>query len=162
MSATRPQAAKEPRPARYAKLPFDKEVRKAVEASARALAKAVSRRVPASVAGADVGGFEQELEAKLVASLTEGAAILLSGKELHVSEDDPLLTTQQAADLLQVSRPHLVNLLDSGTIKAAPPAGNQRRVHRSAVLSYRRTSGRARAGNLRKLSRLAQKHDMGY
>lgn len=161
-STFKPVPAKSGNATRVPRDSVDKLVRRAVETSARFIAKAALRRVTVSLADADVASFERELAEKLAGSLTRTTAILLAGKEVRVSEDDPLLTTQQAADLLGVSRPHLVKLLDSAAIQAAPRAGNQRRVHRSAIARYRRTNAKAREKALSKLSALAQKHGMGY
>lgn len=44
-----------------------------------------------------------------------------------------MLTTEQAAQLVGVSRPYMVKLLDSGAVELHMMAGNRRRVRRSAV-----------------------------
>ena len=51
---------------------------------------------------------------------------------------DPVLTTQDAADLVGVSRPYIVARIESGDIPLHQQVGNQRRVLRSAVLAWHR------------------------
>src|ERR1700693_648069 len=48
--------------------------------------------------------------------------LLLAGKNVRVVEDDEAMTTQEAANLLNVSRPHLVKLLAPGKIPQLPTA----------------------------------------
>lgn len=52
--------------------------------------------------------------------------------------DDPVLTTQEAADLLGVSRPYIVARIEAGDIPLHQQVGNQRRVLKSAVLTWHR------------------------
>ena len=52
--------------------------------------------------------------------------------------DDAVLTTQEAADLVGVSRPYIVARLEAGDIPLHQQVGNQRRVLRSAVLAWHR------------------------
>nr|WP_315187830.1 helix-turn-helix domain-containing protein [uncultured Albidiferax sp.] len=49
---------------------------------------------------------------------------------------DAVLTTEQGAQLLGVSRPYFVKLIDAGQIPLHQKVGNQRRVLRSAVLHW--------------------------
>ena len=49
-----------------------------------------------------------------------------------------MLTTQQAADLVGVSRRYIVARIDAGDIPLHLQAGNQRRILQSAVLTWHR------------------------
>ena len=51
---------------------------------------------------------------------------------------DPVLTTQDAADLVGVSRPYIVARIEAGDIPLHQQVGNQRRVLKSAVLAWHR------------------------
>ncbi|MDP1653710.1 MAG: excisionase family DNA-binding protein [Rhodocyclaceae bacterium] len=88
--------------------------------------------------------------------------LLLAGKQVRVIEDDEALTTQEAADLLNVSRPHLVKLLETGQIPQLPKVGRHRRVARTTVLKYKRTRDAQRESALKELAALSQRHGLGY
>ena len=51
---------------------------------------------------------------------------------------DPVLTTQEAAELVGVSRPYIVARIEAGDIPLHQQVGNQRRVLKSAVLAWHR------------------------
>ncbi|MDE2788823.1 MAG: helix-turn-helix domain-containing protein [Paracoccaceae bacterium] len=93
--------------------------------------------------------------ADLVLDLLGGVA---SGHTVTLVPVGTLLTTQQAADILSVSRPHLSKMLKSGKIPFVS-VGAHRRILHADLMAYidRRDAGRRVA--LDELARLGQEFD---
>lgn len=99
---------------------------------------------------ADLPVPRQALE--LFAEILRGMA---AGHSVQVLHSDQLLTTQQAADLLNLSRTYLLRLIDQGTLNCTK-TGTHRRVKLQDVLAYkeaRESEQRAVLNDLAELDR---------
>jgi excisionase family DNA binding protein len=86
---------------------------------------------------------------------------MAKGQTIVLMPHGRVLTTQEAADLLHVSRPHLVKLCDAGHLPYER-VGSHRRLRIEDVLEYRDMRARERDNALTELTRLSQKLPDGY
>ena len=108
-------------------------------------------------------GQDQPLE------LPKGAAALLmdileamaAGRGVTLIPENAELTTVQAAEILNVSRPFLIKLLEENAIPHRK-VGKHRRISMEDVMAYKARIDREREAVLDQLVSDAQAQDMGY
>ncbi|HET9505621.1 MAG TPA: helix-turn-helix domain-containing protein [Hymenobacter sp.] len=95
-----------------------------------------------------------ELLSFILSSMAEGKAIALVPSAAELS-------TQQAADMLHVSQPHLVKMLEQGVLPFKK-VGSHRRVLLQDLLQYEAQQAEQRRQQLRFLAQQAQELSLGY
>lgn len=90
---------------------------------------------PLTLVGSD--GHTVLLPQQVRAVLAQATASFAAGKAVTVATLEQRLTTQQAADLLGVSRPTLVKILNRHEIPYEQPGRQHRRIRLVDVLDYR-------------------------
>jgi excisionase family DNA binding protein len=103
-------------------------------ASAHCLATAIRAL---AVRGELVGDGALVVPRAAAVMFAEILSLLASGQGVQIIPDAAELTTQQAADFLNVSRPHLIGLLEKGEISYRM-VGTHRRIRFEDLHQYRR------------------------
>ena len=102
-----------------------------------------------------------ELPPGAVSLLMDILAAMAAGRGITLIPENAELTTVQAADVLNVSRPFLIKLLEE---KALPcrKVGAHRRIRMEDVMAYKARIDADREAVLDQLVAEAQEQDMGY
>jgi excisionase family DNA binding protein len=100
-------------------------------------------------------GEEITLPESVYKVLHEAVHAMAMGKLVSIAIQEPEMTTQQAADFLDVSRPHLIKLLEKGEIPFIR-VGTHRRVRFEDVMKYREQRDKQRKEGLNKLTQFLQ------
>jgi excisionase family DNA binding protein len=109
------------------------------------LAAALTGTAGAALVGPD--GEHIALPQELFEVLRQAAVAMARGQAITIAPHDAVLTTQAAAELIGVSRPTLVRLLESGKIPFTQP-GRHRRVALADLIEYRDNNRAARRATL--------------
>jgi excisionase family DNA binding protein len=144
-------------------LPVEKEVEAAIHGQ-RALAACLDT-APETQRIQIFDEFDQAHEIEVPTSalrlLVDILFELSNGNAVRVVPIHAELTTQEAADLLNVSRPHLLNLLEQGVLPHHM-SGNHRRVRLENLMRFKSQRDRTGEIAMEELARQAQELGLGY
>ena len=96
-----------------------------------------------------------EIPLSVVQVLQQAVNYMMHGKALSVIPCDQLLSIQEAADILSISRSSLIRLLDASKLPFVE-VGTQRRVQLSDVLEYKKQRSQQRRVALAEMLSISQ------
>ena len=129
------------------------------ELSAFLETKAATQKV--TLTNKDGAVHQVEIPVSALRLLVDVLTLLGEGNTVNLIPVHAELTTQEGADLLNISRPTFIKLLDEGAIPYHR-TGNRRKVNYTDVMAYKAEIDRKRLQSLGELSRLDQELGMGY
>ncbi len=141
-------------------MPQPKTVSKLPSEAESALAKETSRVLASRLRGQDlmrfrlIDGASQQtvkIPSAAVRMLVRVLEEMARGNAVTLIPVHTELTTQEAADMLNISRPSLIQLLDEGKIDYRR-VGTHRRVRLDALMKYKRQAETARRAALAELA----------
>lgn len=144
-------------------LPVEREVQAALEGQ-RALAAFLATRLETQqiqIFDDKNQAHRVELPTSALRLLVDILAELAEGNAVKVVPVHAELTTQEAADMLNVSRPHLVKLLEEGALPFHR-AGKHRRVRFADLMQFKAQRDQASEDAMAALAKQAQELGMGY
>lgn len=107
---------------------------------------------------ADSAGNRLDIPPSVFHILMQAVHDLSRGRSVAIIHYDHELTTQEAADLINVSRPHLIKLLDDDRIPYHK-VGTHRRIRMGDLMGYKGLRDRKREEALQKLHQMSE--DLG-
>lgn len=133
----------------------------AAKQSAEALKKITRNSLPKKEINFRVEGTDIKLPQNAVLILEKVLEEMADGRSVAITSFAEELSTQEAADLLKVSRPHVVKLLESGKIPFKK-VGAHRRVTLEDIKKYETDLKETRRKALEEIAKEAQEMNMGY
>lgn len=143
--------------------PPSPEVAKEARAAIQGLRRAgIRRHTPTLTVQPDNGARSTvTIPAPAFELLLEILGQMANGNAVTIVPVHAELTTQQAADMLNVSRPFLIQLLEEGKLPFRK-VGTHRRILAADLMAYKERDDAHRRAVMDELAAEAQKHGLGY
>lgn len=144
-------------------LPDEKEIAAAAASSRQLAAFLTSKLETQRIELVDESQQREVVELPTFALRLLGEILseLALGNAVKVVPIHAQLTTQEGADMLNVSRPHLVKLLDNGVLPHTK-TGRHRRIKFTDLMAYKEQRDRTSRDAMDELAAQAQALGMGY
>jgi excisionase family DNA binding protein len=123
-------------------------IRETEQSAVEKLEHLLERGIPSLVTST---GEKVKLPETIYEVLKRVVELMADGKAVTLIPDNQVVTTQRAADILGMSRPFFIKLLETGAM-AHHRVGNQRRVYLRDVLQYAHKREQDRQAALNRLS----------
>ena len=123
------------------------------------VASFAKRTEPVAIQVSDHDMVSLQLPAKLFGVLQTILDLMAKGKAFSLIPANAELTTQEAANMLNVSRPYIVKLLKEGVIPYKE-VGTHRRILLEDLVAYSKDMKQKRKEALEELARLGQQYNM--
>src|SRR5712671_380726 len=127
-------------------------------AVARALLQALTRMRGRKDVSMTIQARQVRIPAAMLPALIEAARLVSEGHAIDVIPVDEEVSAQEAADILKVSRPYLLNLVRKGVLPCRM-VGAHHRIPMAAVIAYKRDQA-PRRRSLEALT--AETQDLGH
>jgi excisionase family DNA binding protein len=147
------------RKVRSVQMPTEQEINLAAESS-RLLAACIGQGETARLRLID-GEADVTVPVSAIHMLVDILNQMAQGNAVSLVPVHAELTTQQAADMLNVSRPYLVKLLESGKIRFHK-TGRHRRIRFDDLMAYRQQMDEGSRNAADELAAQAQEEGLGY
>ena len=144
----------------YPLAPNEEDITLAQESS-RSLTAFAGHQVTCTIKSVVGQPIEIKLPASVVGMLTQMLTQMAQGKAVSLIPINAQLTTQQAADILGVSRPFLTSQMKIGKVPFQK-IGTHRRIAFTDLMKYRNELARESEDAMDALVAEAQEHKMGY
>ncbi len=130
-------------------------------ASAQELSRLLSKQPNADRAHVKLDDHDLILPRQALELLKHVLSEMAQGNAVTIVPRHAELTTQEAADILNVSRPYVVKLLESEKIPHHK-VNRHRRILFEDLMKYKSQQDAESEAALDELASIAQEHDMGY
>ena len=139
----------------------DNESATLARASAEGLSRLLGQIPEAERARVQLDGNVLILPRQALTLLRDLLVEMAQGNAVTIVPTHAELTTQEAANILNVSRPHLVKILEEDVIPFSR-TGTHRRIRYQDLMAYRDQRNQDSKSALNELVSQAQANDMGY
>lgn len=139
----------------------DAEASALAKASASELSRLLANHPHTDRARVQLDGHDLILPRQAIGLLRDLLAEMALGNAVTVVPTHAEMTTQEAANLLNVSRPYLIKLLEEGEIPFTR-TGSHRRIRYQDLLTYKEKREQISEQALQELASEAQELGMGY